>query len=80
MTPAEVFELNLVNAALGLATLICIAAVAWGVVSEIAVRLRARASAFADSHTFALPEVGLTMADGGEKVDEKAKKDKKASK
>lgn len=73
MTPDEVFELNIVNAALGLATLVCILAVAWGVVSEIAARLRARAVAAADSHTFHLPELGLTMADGGEKVDEEKK-------
>jgi hypothetical protein len=75
MTPAEVLELNIVNAALGLAAVICIAVVAWGVVSEVAVRLRARWAATADTHAFALPELGLTMADGGEKVDEEKKKD-----
>lgn len=78
MTEAEVLELNIVNAALGIAVLICILAVVWGVVSEVAARLRARVSALADSHAFALPEVGLTMADGGEKVDGKTK-DKKTT-
>ncbi len=73
MTPDEVFELNIVNAALGLATVICILAVAWGVVSEVVARMRARAVAAAESHAFHLPELGLTMADGGEKVDEEKK-------
>ena len=77
MTEAEVFELNIVNALLGLATVICILAVVWGIVSEVAARMRARVAAFADSHTFAMPEVGLTMADGGEKVDEKKDEAKK---
>ncbi len=82
MTAAEVFELNIVNALLGLATLVCILAVVWGVVSEVAARMRARVTTYADSHTFAMPELGLTMADGGEKVDAKAdeKKDDKAKK
>ena len=70
MTPSEVLALNVVNAALGVATVICIVAIAWGVYSEVVERLRARSTA-ADMHAFALPELGLTMADGGEKVDEK---------
>ena len=82
MTEAEVFELNIVNALLGLATVVCILAVVWGIVSEVAARMRARVAAFTDSHTFAMPELGLTMADGGEKVDKKAgeKKDEEAKK
>ncbi|MGZ5443944.1 MAG: hypothetical protein ACXW5U_03425 [Thermoanaerobaculia bacterium] len=73
MTETEILELNLANGALGLATLICFLMVAWATVSEVAERLRARwAQGAHDDHMFAVPELGLTMADGGEKVDEKA--------
>lgn len=78
MTQNEFFLLNLANAALGIATLVCVVAVAWGVVSELAARARARVAAAMDDHAFAVPELGLTMADGGEKVDEK--KDAKTKK
>lgn len=71
MTEAEILELNIANAALGVATLVCVAAIAWGVFSELLERARQRwAATERDSHTFAVPVVGLTMADGGEKVDE----------
>ena len=76
MTPGELLQLNIVNAALGVATLICIFAVAWGVWAEVAVWLRARAAA-ADRHAFRVSELGLTMADGGEHVkDEEAEHEK----
>lgn len=74
MTASEVLQLNIANAALGLATLVCICLVAWGVVSEVAARIRARAAAaLPDDHAFNLPQLGLTMADGGEKVGDKKK-------
>lgn len=77
MTPTEVLQLNIANAVLGLATLICVCMVAWGVISEVAVRIRSRAAAAApDDHSFVVPELGLTMADGGEKVDQKKQESK----
>lgn len=71
MTETELLELNIANAALGIATLICILMVAWGVVAEVAARVRARYAGAHDDHLFAVPELGLTMADGGEKVADK---------
>jgi hypothetical protein len=66
--------------------LICCFAVVIGVIQEIAAKRR-RASAmsgldrevndlvnaYQDGHAFRLPELGLTMADGGEDVDKKEK-------
>ena len=73
----EVFEpqtmwLNLTNIALGVVTLACIGAVAWGAFVEIAQRIAAksRVAVEHDDHAFAVPGLGLTMADGGEKHDE----------
>ena len=71
MTETELLLLNVANAALGIVTVVFVAIVAWGVVSELWGRFHARAAAPADHHVFAVPELGLTMADGGEHVDEK---------
>ena len=62
--------LNLTNIGLGLVTLICFAIAGRVFVKEILERVRAasaRASA-ADDHAFHHAELGLTMADGGEKL------------
>ncbi|KAA0227379.1 hypothetical protein KJ068_15685 [bacterium] len=71
----ETFWLNVTNIALGVATLICCVVLAAGVLQEVVVRLRRRAEVPAklDDHAFALPKLGLTMADGGEKQDENGK-------
>ncbi|HEX7708647.1 MAG TPA: hypothetical protein VF701_19455 [Thermoanaerobaculia bacterium] len=74
MTEMEVLELNFANAALGIATLICVLMVAWATAAEVLGRIKARSHAHAatnDHHLFTVPGLGLTMADGGEKVDEK---------
>ena len=75
MYESDILWLNITNAALGIATAICVAVVAWGVVTEVMARLRAKAAAAnplaADDHAFAVPGLGFTMADGGHKVDEK---------
>ena len=73
MSEMDVLELNIANAALALATLVCVLMVGWGVVVEVAERLRARwaQSAAQDDHALALPQLGLTMADGGEKITDK---------
>jgi hypothetical protein len=69
------FWLNVTNIALGLVTLICCVAVGRGLYLELSVRLKKRARVFAatDDHTFLVPELGITMADGGERTDRIAK-------
>ena len=70
--------LNVVNLGLGLVTLVCIAAIAYGVLQDLRERAKKRAAArisnrevadlvsgFGD-HAFDMPGLGLTMADGGE--------------
>jgi hypothetical protein len=68
--------LNLTNIGLGIVTLACFMTVAWSVAAEIAERVgaKARAAAQHDDHALLVPGLGLTMADGGEKHDEAAKK------
>ena len=71
----DIFEpqtmwLNITNLALGLITLACILVFFWGVAAEIVARTERRAAAAADDHAFAVPGLGMTMADGGKKVDD----------
>ena len=84
MSDPSTYWLTFTNAALGVVVLICCVAVAIGVIQEIAAK-RKKASAmsgldrevndlvnsYRDGHAFRLPELGLTMADGGENVDKK---------
>ena len=69
----ETFWLNVTNLALGAITLICCVVVAFGVVVELIERVRARAKSpvTADDHAFVMPQLGITMADGGEREDKK---------
>ncbi len=67
----DTFWLDFTNIALGLVTLACVLAIVAGVASELRQRLRARAAAAEDDHAFATPELGVTMADGGERIDER---------
>jgi len=71
------YWLNVTNIALGLVVLICCAAVALGVLQELAARRRKRATdldtevselvaGYTDGHMFNVPGLGVTMADGGE--------------
>lgn len=66
--------LNLTNLGLGLVTLVCVGAVVYNIVSEIWVRNRATQAN--DAHAMHVPELGWTMADGGEPL-EKPTPDKK---
>ena len=68
----ETFWLNVTNLGLGIVTLICCLILAAGIVQEVVVRIRARVAVNADDHAFALPNLGLTMADGGEREEENA--------
>jgi hypothetical protein len=71
----SVLWLNLTNIVLGVVMLICCGVIAFAVVREVLARVRSgarltgalpRSGFVPDDHTFAIPELGLTMADGGE--------------
>lgn len=78
------YWLTITNIALGLVTLICCAAVALGVVQELAARRKKKSAlskldtevatlvaSFSDGHAFHVPSLGVTMADGGEEMGKK---------
>ncbi len=81
-----VFWLNVTNIALGVIVVLALLLVAYGVVWELVIRHKKQAGVrdrdgemqamlhneFA--HSLAVPELGLTMADGGEHVKPDAKK------
>ena len=64
----DTFWLDFVNIGLGLVTLLCVLLVGSGVVRELRYRLARRRTAV-DDHAFETPELGLTMADGGKRID-----------
>jgi hypothetical protein len=82
MSDPSTYWLNFTNIALGVLVLICCAAVAFGVLQELAAR-RKKAAALAKldaevadieasyQHAFLVPGLGLTMADGGEEREKK---------
>lgn len=84
---AEVLWLNWTNIILGLVVLVCFVLVAGAGALDVIGRLRKRSAAYReidhdmealgsfDDHAFHTPELGLTMADGGERVDEPKNKD-----
>jgi hypothetical protein len=67
---SETLWLNFTNIALGLVTLVCVIVVVAGVVHELAHRF-SRGKRLSDDHAFETPELGVTMADGGERIDRK---------
>ncbi len=67
----KTYWLNITNIGLGLVTLACLITLARGVLFDILERFRGKATAQADDHAFFEPELGLTMADGGERRDDK---------
>ena len=66
----ETFWLNATNIALGLVTLICASVVGVVTFQEVRERVlvRVRARVTDDDHAFLHHELGLTMADGGERL------------
>jgi len=66
----EAFWLNITNVALGIVVLVCLSAVGYSVVAELLERARKRALVAADDHATLVPGLGITMADGGERIDE----------
>ena len=83
MNDPSTYWLTLTNVALGVVTLICCGAVAFGVLQELAAKRKKRAAltgldrevsdlvAGFDGHTFHVPNLGVTMADGGEEMPRK---------
>ena len=71
MNDPNTFWLNVTNIALGLVTLICCAAVGYGVIQEVLVRSRKRKENLVeqDDHALLVTDLGITMADGGVRVD-----------
>jgi hypothetical protein len=67
-TGPDTFWLDFVNIGLGLVTLLCVLLVGFGVVRELRHRLALRRT-FVDDHAFEAPELGMTMADGGKRID-----------
>jgi hypothetical protein len=67
------FWLNVTNIALGVVTLICCVVVGYGVVQEVLIRVRKRKESHVevDDHALLVTDLGITMADGGVRVDEK---------
>jgi hypothetical protein len=81
---SETYWLSATNLALGVVVLICVLVVAATVAREVTVRMRRRAQLSDeldgdmrrlveefDDRAFLDPQLGITMADGGEKIDPK---------
>ncbi len=76
----ETFWLNATNLMLGLVTLACAGALIYGLAGDLLAKARQKLTVagldreMRDLHAMHVPELGLTMADGGEPVDEDKKK------
>jgi hypothetical protein len=87
----ETLWLNLTNLGLGIVLLVCVAAVAYGVILDLIDKRKAAAGPNIDeevnrmlaqmksAHAFHSPELGMTMADGGEPEKPKQRKPGKKS-
>ncbi len=66
----EVFWLNVTNLVLGLATLVCLLVIGYVAFKEIRDRAKTRENAAeeVDDHVFKIDGLGVTMADGGQKI------------
>ncbi len=84
MSDSSTYWLTFTNAALGIVVLICCITVVVGVIQEIAAKRKKAAAmskldrevndlvnSYWDGHAFHLPELGMTMADGGEELGKK---------
>lgn len=68
----ELHWLTVTNIALGAVALLCVGAISAAVVHELLARARQRVTSAlpeVDHHTFFVPELGVTMADGGEVIE-----------
>jgi len=69
----ETTWLTFTNIGLGVVTLICLVAVGYVAAKEIfaGARSKVKIPHLRDDHSFILSDLGITMADGGKRVDEK---------
>jgi hypothetical protein len=67
MSNAASFWVDVTNVVLGLTTLLCLIVVGSIVVKEVLARIAKRVHVH-DPHVLEVPELGLTMTDGGEKL------------
>lgn len=68
---ASTIWVNLTNIILGIATILCLGIVIYVAVKEMVVRVAQKSKTPVreqDPHVFEVPELGLTMTDGGEKL------------
>jgi hypothetical protein len=65
---SELLWLNVTNIALGSVVLLCMIVIGGAVLVELRARKRRKAVLSAEPHALFTPELGLTMADGGEPV------------
>ncbi len=73
----KTFWLNVTNIGLGIVVLACVVALVRALFQEASLRMKRRAKAFerADDHSFLLPSLGWTMADGGARLEGGSKTD-----
>jgi hypothetical protein len=70
LNESTTFWVNVTNIALGAATVICLFVIGYAAVKDVVVRFKKTAAAREkeDGHIIHVPELGLTMTDGGEKL------------
>ena len=71
LSDPKMIWLILTNMVLGIVTLVCCVVVGYGVVQELLARIsKSKTTPVAsDDHAFLTPDLGVTMADGGKRVD-----------
>ncbi len=69
---SETLFLTITNIGLGVVTVICIAAVGMVIIKEVFSEARSTVKVphLQDDHSFMLADLGITMADGGKRIDE----------
>lgn len=65
--------LNITNIGLGLVTLVCIVVIGRAVWADLRQRAHKTVDTRLDSHAYSVEGLGLTMADGGERLDKEKK-------
>lgn len=78
---SETAWLNITNITLGLVTIICLVVVGRIFFGELYVHIRERVKipSLQDDHSFVFPELKITMADGGKRIDETELSNKRAN-
>jgi hypothetical protein len=77
LSDPKMFWLNVANIGLGIVTLGCWVVVAYGVVQEALMRkLKSKITpVISDDHSFLIPGLGVTLADGGKRIDKASSTD-----